>query len=271
MNDLTYILPTKIESEDRLRNVITSVSYLLSKFPEAKVLVKEVDTRSTFKFRAIPEIKKHVSTKQLEHIFEESDGRTFHKTRYLNDLIMMADTEFVCSHDVDVVYPMKSHQLAYNSLKEDRMDVVYPYGCGVWQYQVNYQMDVFQKFLESGHDVRVIQPHTRTESSTIGWTQWYKRDAVIKGGLWNEEFISWGAEDCEFYFRFNMLGYRVGRIDGPIWHFEHARTHNSHYNNPKFMDNHNLWQRLRNSSQEEVANYYENVPYLKKRYDDAGI
>jgi hypothetical protein len=57
MKDLTYILPTRIESEDRLKNIITSVTYLLKNFPEAQVIVKEVSERSTFKFRALPEIK----------------------------------------------------------------------------------------------------------------------------------------------------------------------------------------------------------------------
>ena len=31
MNDLSYIIPTRIESNDRLRNITTSVSYLLKK------------------------------------------------------------------------------------------------------------------------------------------------------------------------------------------------------------------------------------------------
>ena len=84
-------------------------------------------------------------------------------------------------------------------------------------------------FLESGFDMKVIVPHCRTESSTIGWTQFYSKEKVIQGGMWNENFLSWGAEDCEFYFRFNALGYRVARIADWIWHFEHSRSHNSHY------------------------------------------
>ena len=118
---------------------------------------------------------------------------------------MMTDTSVICSHDVDVVYPIRSHLLAYESILSGNMDVVYPYGCGVWQYQVDYPMDVFQNFIQSGHDLNSLEPNCRTESSTIGWTQFYHRDAVVKGGLWNEEFISWGAEDCEFYYRFNAL------------------------------------------------------------------
>ena len=67
-----------------------------------------------------------------------------------------------------------------------------------------------------------------------------KREVEIKAGLWNENFISWGAEDCEFYFRLCSLGFKVGRVVADIYHFEHGRTFNSHYHNPKFMDNHNL-------------------------------
>lgn len=271
MMDLTYILPCRIESEDRLKNVITSVSYLLKNFPEAKVIVKEVDTHSTFKFRALPEIKKIASIDNLNHIFEENSDNLFHKTRILNDLILMSDTKVVCSHDVDVIYSIKSHLMAYQSIFNDNVDVVYPYGCGVWQYQVDYPLEVYNQFIQSGHDLNVIADRCRTESSTIGWTQFYNREKVINGGLWNEEFISWGAEDCEFYYRFNALGFRVGRIDAPIWHFEHSRSHNSHYHNPKFMENHQLWQKLRNTPKAELIFYYKNVPYLQERMKNVSV
>ena len=83
--------------------------------------------------------------------------------------------------------------------------------------------------------------------------------------MWNENFLSWGAEDCEFYYRFNALGYRVGRLNHSIWHFEHGRTHNSHYNNPKFMDNHNLWQWIRNQDKQTLVKYYEQQDYVMER------
>ena len=272
MKDLTYIIPTRIESEDRLKNIITSVTYLLKNIPEAKVIVKEVSDKETFKFRALPEIKKYTDVNNLTYIFEESSADSlFHKTRILNDLIVMAKTSVVCSHDVDAIYPVTSHQDAYRLIKQDQADVVYPYGCGVYQYQVDYPMEVFHAFLDSGFNMEVIQPHCRTESSTIGWTQFYDRAKVIKGGLWNENFLSWGAEDCEFYYRFNALGYRVARIPDWIWHFEHSRTHNSHYHNPKFMDNHNLWQWLREQNQDTLVKYMNQQEYVTRRRTDAGI
>ena len=89
--------------------------------------------------------------------------------------------------------------------------------------------------------------------------------------MWNENFLSWGAEDCEFYFRFNILGFRVARVNDWIWHFEHSRSHNSHYHNPKFQDNHNLWQWLKTQNKQTIIDYMNQQEYVKRRYQDAGI
>ena len=67
--DLTFIIPTRIETEDRLRNIISSVSYLL-KHLDAKVIVKEVSPENTFKFRALPEIKKYADISNLTHLYD---------------------------------------------------------------------------------------------------------------------------------------------------------------------------------------------------------
>jgi hypothetical protein len=269
--DLTYILPCRIESEDRLRNVITSVSYLLRKIPESKVIVKEVSPDPVFKSQALPEIQKYCDTSNLKFSYEKiNEKELFHKTKILNDLIFEADTNVICSHDVDVIYPVTSHIRAYEAIKNNECDVMYPYGCGVWQYQVDYPQEVFSKFI-SDFDMEVIKPTSKTQSSSIGWTQFYDKNAVIKGGMWNENFLSWGAEDCEFYFRFCALGFRVGRIDNWIWHFEHMRTHNSHYHNPKFIDNHNYWQWLRNQNKETLTQHYQSQEYIKRRFKDAGF
>ena len=66
--DLTFLIPTRIETEDRLRNIISSVSYLLRHIP-AKIIVKEVSNRPTFQFRAVPEIKKYANTDNLTYLY----------------------------------------------------------------------------------------------------------------------------------------------------------------------------------------------------------
>jgi hypothetical protein len=93
--DLTFLIPTRIETEDRLRNIISSVSYLL-RHVHAKVIVKEVSGRNTFKFRALPEIKKYADTENLTCLYEESNDPLFCKSKVLNDLIVAADTKGCC-------------------------------------------------------------------------------------------------------------------------------------------------------------------------------
>ena len=46
LKDCTFIIPIKIESTDRLRNVITVLCYLVSNF-DTNIIVKEVDTATS--------------------------------------------------------------------------------------------------------------------------------------------------------------------------------------------------------------------------------
>ena len=273
MKDLTYLLPCRIETDDRLRNVITSVSYLLKNFPEAKVLVKEVDTKSQFIEFALPQIKKYAGDiGQLKHSFEKSDEKFFHKTRILNDLCVAADTPIIYNHDVDVVLPKNSHELAYQGITQEGLDAVYPFGCGIYQWGVNYSDDLLDKFLSShdgtDFDLSVLDNSKQRIPSSIGWGQMIKKAAQVSAGMWNEEFISWGAEDCEFYYRLNLFGFKVGRVIDDIYHFEHGRTFNSHYHNPKFQDNDRLWNWIRTQDKESLTQYYSKLEYIKRRGEE---
>ena len=53
LKDCTFIIPIRIESTDRLRNVITILCYLNSNF-DTNIIVKEVDSKSVFEEQAMP-------------------------------------------------------------------------------------------------------------------------------------------------------------------------------------------------------------------------
>lgn len=267
MDNLTFLMPCRIESEDRLRNVITSISYISHHFPQSKIIVKEVDEQSVFSSNVIPVIKNIFgeTPDTLSHTFEKSSDRFFHKTRILNDLLLMSNTDVVYNYDVDVVYPTTSYEIAYNMISNGAFDVVYPYGCGVYQYAVDYPVSSFESFIESKFDLKVLNSTSRLQPSVMGWGQMIRRQVYIDSYMWNENFISWGAEDCEYYYRLQALGYKVGRVNDIVYHLEHSRTFNSHYHNPKFMDNHNLWQNIRTWDRETILRYYESQNYIKQR------
>ena len=124
--DLTFLIPTRIETEDRLRNIISSVSYLL-KHTDAKVIVKEVAPHNNFLFRALPIIKKYVDVSNLTFLYEESNEPLFCKSKVLNDLIVASETKFVANYDTDCILPLDSYYNAYHLLESNQADVVYPY------------------------------------------------------------------------------------------------------------------------------------------------
>ena len=263
MKDLTFIIPTRIETEDRLRNIISSVSYLLKHLP-AKVIVKEVAPQSTFKFRAIPEIKKYADISNLTHIYEHTNEPLFCKSKVLNDLIVAADTKFVANYDADCILPLTSYHQAYALLAGDKADVVYPYGCGIYQWKAEYDMQVYQEFV-SILDYRILDKRKSLSNSTIGWTQFVNRQKYIDSYMMNENFVSWGCEDDEFYFRMSTLGNRIARVDDYVYHLEHSRTDNSWFSNPKFNNNWQLWHTIKTFDRNQLIQYYKGQEYLKTR------
>lgn len=263
MMDLTFLIPTRIETEDRLRNIISSVSYLLKHIP-AKVIVKEVSTHPTFNFRALPEIKKYVDISNLKYLFEETNEPLFCKSKVLNDLIVASDTKVVANYDADCILPIASYHQAYELIINDQADVVYPYGCGIYQWKAEYDQKIYEEFV-SVLDTSILDKRKILSNSTIGWTQFVNRQKYIDSFMMNENFISWGCEDDEFYYRMSVLGNRIARIDNYVYHLEHSRTHNSWFSNPKFNSNYRLWNIIRKFDRKQIIDYYKTQNYLKNR------
>ena len=267
--DLTFLIPTRIETEDRLRNIISSVSYLLM-FLEAKVIVKEVAPQPTFGSKAIPEIGKYVSphdTCRLTYLYEKTTEPLFCKSKVLNDLIVAADTKFVANYDADCILPQESYHKAYELLESGEADVVYPYGCGIYQWKAEYDWNIYIEFMKnvSYSPIDILDKRKTLSNSTIGWTQFVNRQKYIDSYMMNENFISWGCEDDEFYFRMSTLGNRIARLDDYVYHLEHSRTHNSWFSSPKFNDNWNLWNKIKTFDRNQLIQYYEGQEYLKTR------
>ena len=261
--DLTFLIPTRIETEDRLRNIISSVSYLL-KHTDAKVIVKEVAPHNNFLFRALPIIKKYVDITNLTSLYEESNEPLFCKSKVLNDLIVASETKFVANYDTDCILPLDSYYNAYHLLESNQVDVVYPYQCGIYQWRSAYNMDTFNSFMNT-LSTNVLDKDKSLSNSTIGWTQFINRQKYIDSYMMNENFISWGCEDDEFYFRMSTLGNRIARVNNYVYHLEHSRTHNSWFSNPNFNNNYHLWNTIKTFDRNQLVNYYKEQEYFKNR------
>lgn len=263
LSNATFIIPIRIESDDRLRNVVTTTAFLLENF-KTNIIIKEVDRKSRFKHEALPILKSIVATPiDVHHIFEESDDPLFHRQRVLNEMIMEADTEIVINYDCDAILPIKSIKFAYDSIMDGTHDVVYPYGWGNYQYQVKPSDNVVSDFLEE-YDYSILKSNSKIYDAQSGWVQFFKRSVYIEGGMENENFRAYAPEDKERLYRFEKLGYNVGRINDFIYHLEHARGENSWFTNPHMQHNNNVWEGIQKMSKEQLVEYYSTQKYLKK-------
>ena len=287
LKNTTFIIPLRIDTGDRLRNVILSTAYLLHNF-DTTVMIKEVDSERRFETFALPIIERLVETDNLVHIFEE-DTRTddaFHRTKVLNDMVMESKTDFVVNYDTDLILPLSSYINAVQMLKGE-YDVVYPFRFGNhgerkvnlgFTIETQEDMDDFENcdfvsnFLNNDFDSECFDDRyfyyksERGEGwAEYGMVQFFNRQVYIDGYLENEGFIAYAPEDVERHHRWKTLGYKIGRVDDHAYHLEHQRTQNSWYHNPHMQKNNQLWEELKVLSKEDLIKYYEQQEYYKNR------
>lgn len=263
LTEATFIIPIRIESQDRLRNVITTTAFLIENF-DTNIIIKEVDSESVFSRDALPILSDILDEEiSVTHIFEESNEPLFHRQKVLNEMVSESKTKIVVNYDCDVLLPLDSYHEAYQSIFNHTHDVIYPYGQGMYQKQVKATDEIVSKFLET-RDYKILDDHSNVHTSDFGWVQFFNRQVYIDGGLENENFKAYAPEDKERFYRFNTLGYNVGRINDYVYHLEHARGENSWFNNPHMSSNMEEWEKIQKMNKEQLLEYYSQQEYLKK-------
>jgi hypothetical protein len=236
---------------------------------DTKIIIKEVDNSSVFVKEVVPQIQEFLGRdSHITHIFEKSDDPVFYRMHILNEMLAMVKTDVVINYDCDVLMPVQTYVNAYESILNGTCDVVYPYGNGNYQKQVNVNDDIVSEFLNEDFNFSILDKNSQVSSSDFGWVQFFKRSSYFEGGMENENFRGSSPEDKERFFRFTTLGYNVGRIDNWIYHLEHSRGPNSWpasiQGNPYMEQNFELWNSLQQMNKEQLKEYYSNQTYLKK-------
>lgn len=268
LSNATFIIPLRIESADRMRNIITLLCFLLGNF-DTNVIVKEVDSEPVFEKNVLPQIKEFIGNDiNLVHIFEKSDDPVFYRMHILNEMLAMSKTDVVINYDCDVLMPVETYVNAYESILNGTCDVVYPYGNGNFQKQVHVTDEIVSDFLNNDFDLSILDKSSQVSTSDFGWVQFFNRSVYIEGGMENENFRGSSPEDKERFFRFTTLEYKVGRIDNWIYHLEHSRGANSWpesiRGNPYMAQNFEVWNHLQTLNKQKLKEHYLNQQYLKK-------
>tara|TARA_B100001059_G_C17798317_1_gene564534 strand:- start:204 stop:1034 length:831 start_codon:yes stop_codon:yes gene_type:complete len=270
LKDCTFIIPIRIESNDRLRNIITVLCYLNSAF-DTNIIVKEVDTDSKFDKQALPQITEYCGdVSNINYIFEQSDDPLFLREKILNEMLILTKTKVIVNYDCDMILPIDTYLESYRRIMEDKSDMIYPYGEGRgYLSKVNTTDTLVSDFLnDDDYDLSILKRSSVPDNAGYGWIQFLSRDVYFEGGMENENFMGSAPDDYERHHRFKTLGYRVHRINSEVFHLEHARGMNSYpqsmSQHPYWQHNWDLWCYLEKCNKEQLLEYYSKQEYLKK-------
>lgn len=270
LKNTTFIIPIKIEHDDRYRNAKTTLKFLNHHF-KTNVFIYEIsdDGKSRLDF------KNELKNLKIKHWIEKEDG-TFHRTKYLNIMLDQVKTKVVVNYDIDVVLDPNNYIECQNSILKGQCDVIYPYEFGLGQKMVHDNIDL-EDFYKSGFDINYIDQREdifTVYGSEYGHCMFFNTNVYKNNGGENEAFISYGPEDRERGERFINLGFNVLWKNGSyVYHFEHYRGNDSSPRNPYFNHNwavYNNLNKLHESDFNAYQVFYKNPDY-SKYYKTIGI
>lgn len=219
LSDVTFIIPVHYDHEDRKENLDLILKNLKDNY-DCKIIVGE---QGSVKFTYVDCV--HVAF----------DYPHFHRTKMLNVMSSLAGTPIVINYDADVLIPPLQIIEAVNRIRSG-VDFVYPYDGRFARVPRK-----FYNIVKSFNDVGMLKGQdfkgTREEDMrSFGGCVAYSKESFFNAGAENEKFISWASEDWERVERYKKLDYKVERVNGVLFHFDHFTGINSSTENPFHED-----------------------------------
>lgn len=253
--DITFLIPVMIDSQDRLDNFFTCVRYLQKHF-DTNISILEYGTHQIIKSELLP--------KGTSLRFVQGNEKIFHRTHFINQLIDAATTPYISIFDTDVIIPVSQIIETAYLLRNNETDVVYPYD-GTFVNIDKLSAVIFSKFLEDKFLCENKEKFILSSRRSVGGCVILNHESFIKAGGENEKFTSWGPEDVERYNRMKILGFKIKRVSGPLYHMYHERGKNSGYEDSlKYIDFIEEYSKVFNMKKKELEEYVSNWKYFSK-------
>ncbi len=215
LTDVSFLIPVRIDSKERLENLYAILQFFKSNF-QSSIVVLEAD-----------------KTEKVHHdlidkkIFIEDHDPVFYRTKYLNKMTRASESKFLAIWDTDVIVPSNQIVESVKLLREEQADMIFPYDGKFYNVDpVISQLYVLKRdidFLIKNQE----KFHLAYGHFSVGGAFIVNRNKYMEAGMENENFYGWGPEDQERVKRWEILGYKVRKIDGVMYHLHHPRGINS--------------------------------------------
>lgn len=255
LNDVSFLIPIRIDSEDRLENLIIVTNYLNLKF-KTKIIVLEADSEQKVNLSKLPD--------EVEFHFVTDDSPLFHRTKYNNQLIALSKTPYVSLYDTDVILPVDQILKCLNQLRKGIVDAVYPYDGRFLSVDI-LMKNMFGKLLDEKFLELNKGKHSMVTCRSYAGCVFLNKQCFILAGGENENLNSWGPYDIERKRRMQSLGCKIERIEGNLYHLAHPKSTNSRY--PDFQQRTKLMNeyfKVCSMPSTDLKNYINTWPWKKE-------
>lgn len=233
LSDVSFQIPVYYDHPDREENLKILIRYL-RKYFNTEIIICEIYNGQNQKFKYLSEEGNHF---QVDKYYTELTPY-MHRTKALNKMAKATNKPFIFNWDADVfIAPLQILQ-AVEMLRAGA-DMVYPYKWAFARMPRNIWFEKIRDYEDIGlvGDTRFNGMNT-SDVVSVGGAVGFNRESFIKGGMENENFISYGAEDVERIYRFEKLGYNIQRVLGDnMYHLNHFVGPNSLNKHQHFKSN----------------------------------
>jgi hypothetical protein len=244
LKDVTFIIPVKNDSQDRVENLELTIKFIRANF-NTNIIVGEQGT----------------------HDFSDVDSDeyiwfsypNFHRTRMLNNITVLTQTPIVINWDADVFVNPDQIFEAVKMIREG-YEVVYPYD-GTFIHmdrcfyeQLNQDILLFNSFFGIFHNMSF------NGKISYGGAVVFDKKAYLSIGGENENFISHAPEDVERFYRISTLGLKWGRTTGNLYHLDHFIGTDSTHGNEFKLINRSEINRVKSMDSNMLRKYIETWP-----------
>ncbi len=253
LKDFTFVIPLRIESNDRINVLRITLNYIRKYFSTNIAICEEGDKS------VLPNA---INLEGMDYKFIPTATPFFHKTRLLNNMMKDAKTPYIISNDSDCIFHPHQYAAAAHHLRNNTADFVYPFNLPTH----NVSRKLQQRF-SSALTLHTIEKECLSPNTGIapGGCLFINKHRFQECGYENENFLSWGPEDQERRERVVKLGYRLRSIQGKLFHLDHERTFNSNASNEYFSRNEAEFSKIKSMDPNSLREYISHWPWKNEQ------
>jgi predicted glycosyltransferase involved in capsule biosynthesis len=236
MNDITFIIHLRKDTEERAKNVDIVIAYYKNILPTCKFIVVEDDKIQNFQY-----LKDDTS---IQYIYFYNEGQ-HNKCRGYNIGLNNCKSNIVCFLDIDCIVSKQNIEKTINTLENTSGLYIGYNGIAIYlnytvKNKITNSTEYLYDFLETFIDTTNIQTGFTNElyhvanTKAVGGILFGYSDTFKSIGGFNPNFKGWGYEDNEIIVRarkFKVPIYSINTAKPFLFHLPHIREEDKNKEN----------------------------------------